>query len=362
MAEAQAHPAVALILEAEAEPALGYAHARITEPLAVATQLDPERLPEPWVLRLALRLAEGLLQAGTLDRAGTWLTVAGERLDAGRPTDRVAHATLTARLRLRHDRHADLAPTLATARAALAQAAPEDREALETRVRLVEAEAAWAQARFRPILDLLAGRLHQAGAFRRVDDLWRAQRLLGLARHARLDFAGAAEQFAAEVALCEHHEAPIDQAEALLYLGRCRLGAHDGAGAMAAFERARALAPEGSAPFDQVVGAVALARLAQGDEDGALAEAQAGAIAAARADDHRRYVEWIGVTTHLHRILGRHEAIYRQLLAIYGTLKRSLGDDAAAPILPLIDRLRADLGNEGFEALSQKLLSEQTRH
>ncbi len=357
-----AHPAIPVILAAEGTPLLGHAHERVVAPLEAASQQAPEALPDPWVVRLALRLAEGLLMARAPERAALWVGVAGERLATARPRDRVAHATLTARLALAADPQAPLADTLTEARLALVAAPLDERDALETRIRLVEAEAAWRQGLFGPVLERLSSRLRQANAFARIDDLWRAQRLLGLARQARLDFAGAADAFTQALDVCEAHDAPLDTAETLLHLGQCRLALNDAAGAIEAFTRAQGLAPPDSAPFQANVGALAMARLAVGEPDAAIAEAQQGAVAAARADNHRAYIQWVGVVTHLHRVLGRHEAAYRQLLGIYGTLRRGLGEAAAAPVLGLIDTLRADLGDEAFEALSARLLASQTRH
>jgi hypothetical protein len=86
---------------------------------------------------------------------------------------------------------------------------------------------------------------------------------------------------------------------------------------------------------------------------------QHAGIEAARANDAKTYLETVGVSTHLRRMLGQHAQAYRELLGVYGLLTQRFGADAAAPIVALMDTLRADLGDAAFEALSAELLAER---
>ena len=62
-----AHPAVAAILDAEGTPAFQFETDRVERLLATATRTQPETLPDRWVARLCLRLADVCVQADALD-------------------------------------------------------------------------------------------------------------------------------------------------------------------------------------------------------------------------------------------------------------------------------------------------------
>lgn len=358
----EAHPAIALILEAEATPVFRRAAAPAESLLAVASQTDPESLPAPWVARLALRFADVLTQIEALDRAEQWLGIADARLAAAEPAARVDRETTAARLALRRGRPGDAQGALARARSALdAGLSATARAGRETRLAIATAELYVDQAIFAPIIPLLAPRLEVERGFAGIDDLWRLQRLLGLACHSRLDFARAADSYQACADLCAAHDAHADRADALIALGQCALALGDFVRGLTCFRDAHALSDPRADTFKGATGGLVTALLAAGDPDAALQAAKDAATQAARADDYRGYVEIVGVVTHLNRILRRHEAAYRQLLAIYGQLLQRFGPKAAEPITRLIDLLRADLGDAAFEALSARLLEERRR-
>jgi tetratricopeptide (TPR) repeat protein len=362
---AQSHPAIAVILMVEGTPAFLHAARALDAECAVATQLAPESLPPAWTRRLALRYADVLVQTGALDRAAIWADVAGQGLNAENahaPENAEMHARWRmsrARVALRSGRGAQGVAELNAAAEARALCPAAVALTLETDALLAQAEAAIQRGEYGAIVGWLAPRLELPGAFGSVDALWRAHRLIGFAAQATLRFARARAAFEAAAALARDHDAADDEADALTAAAQCALGAGDLAGARGAITRALAITQAGS-PARALASTTSFTLLLASDEpEAALSAVQRAGIEAARANDAKTYLETVGVSTHLRRMLGQHAQAYRELLGVYGLLTQRFGADAAAPIVALMDTLRADLGDAAFEALSAELLAER---
>ena len=368
-AAAASHPALPLLRLAETTPALPYTWQAAHDACAVASQAEPETLPAPAVFRLALRFAEVLWTARQFDRATTWLGVA-TRDGAPQAEGRAELAVLRARMAVTQSpptpmgTEAPFAAALVAAREAVAQAAPIALDpaapplAVAARLALLEAEAAVAQGDTELALVALPPLLAHGGRLHRIDDLWRVQRLLAFAHQARLNFAQAAPLYAANAELALQHEAPLDAAESKLAESQCQVALGEAGAAHDALVAAAHLAPPDSVVFRAVAGGAALLALAEGRPDEALARTRAAAAEAAAADQHRAFVELVGLATHIQRGLGRHEDAFREVLSVYSQLNTRLGPDAAAPMLALIEHIQRDLGAEAFEALSARILAE----
>lgn len=352
MSEA-AHPATPLIVEAEGTPGFHFETARVERLLAVASQLEPAALPAPWVTRLALRYADVLIQTGALDRAATWLGTAEAKLEG--PAARVEHAASAARLCVRREDAVGARRALRLAEQAIAESGGGPEAA---RLAIAHAEMHALRGVYGPVIPLLEPELQRAGAFTRIDDLWRAQRLLATAHRNRLHFERAAELFEAVGDLCAAHDAPRDRSEALMTRGQCLMGVGQSEAAMAALREAQRLAPSGTLTHKDATAALLAGWMAEGDGEQALETARALGIELAKRDNARGYLETVGLVTHLHRIRGEHAAAYRMLLGVYGLVKQRFGDDATRPIVALIDRLKGDLGPQRFEAMAAELLAE----
>lgn len=346
------HPATPLIVEAEAIPGFHFETERVEKLLAVASQLAPATLPPAWIVRLAHRYADVLIQQGALDRAAIWLGTAGKHLGDD-PAPRVEHGALEARLATRRGDEPAATRALRSAERAL-----EDRAESHARLSIAHAELHTRRGAWGAVVPLLEAELDRAGAFDRLDDLWRAERLLAFACRNRLDFARAAELYHAIADLAALHDAPRDRAEALVGLGQSLIALGRGDEAMAALTTAQALAPGDTLTWKDATAAVVAGHLATGDADAALTTARDAAIALAGRDDARGYLEAVGLVVHLHRIRGEHAIAYRTLLGIHGLVQQRFGEAATAPIKALIDQLAADLGPEKFEAMAQALLAE----
>jgi len=355
----QTHPAIALILMVEGTPAFAHAAHALDAECAVASQVAPETLPAEWVRRLALRYAHVLVQTGALERAATWAEVAGQGRVAEDALGRAHWHLARARIALRSGRGAEGVAELHAAAEARALCPPAVAPALETDALLAQAEAAIERGEHTAIVGWLEPRLALPGAFAGVDALWRTHRLIGFAAQATLRFARARAAFEAAAALARDHDAADDEADALTAAAQCALGAGDLQGARAAIERALARAQPGG-PARALASTTAFTLLLASDEpEAALREVQQAGIEAARANDAKTYLDTVGVSTHLRRMLGQHALAYRELLGVYGLLSQRFGVAAAAPVVTLLDTLRADLGDAAFEALSAELLAER---
>ena len=362
---AQSHPAIAVILMVEGTPAFLHAARALDAECAVASQLAPGTLPPAWTRRLALRYADVLVQTGSLERAAVWANIAGRGLDAENahaPEDAEWHVrwrTARARVALRSGRGAEGVAELNAAAEARALCPPALALTLETDALLVQAEAAIQRGEHGAIVGWLAPRLDIPGTFGSVDALWRAHRLIGFAAQATLRFARARAAFEAAAALARDHDAADDEADALTAAAQCALGAGDLPGARAAIEKALERAQPGG-PARALASTTTFTLLLASDApEAALRAVQQAGVEAARANDAKTYLETLGVSTHLRRMLGQHAQAYRELLGVYGLLTQRFGADAAAPIVALMDTLRADLGEAAFEALSAQLLAER---
>ncbi len=344
------HPAIPLILDAEQTPAFEFETERVQAMLAEASRLDPETLEPAWVLRLAQRMADVLLQARAFERADKWLGVARTRVSA--PLEQLNQRLLEARASLRRGAVDETAVPRIRRQLQQLDAQP----AHETRLALLEAEAAVAAGTYLAALEHIAPRLETRDAFANADDLWRAQRLMATCAQARLDFRTARDAFAAAAELGDLHDAPRDRAAALVGQGQCTLGLGDYEGGLACFREARELAPDDGAPGAALTSAL----LATGDVGAAIRSASEAAVRAARRDDSKGYLQILAAITHLHRLQGTHRQAYEALLGVYGQLLQRFGEAAARPVTQLIDLLRRDLGDEAFEALSAQILAERS--
>lgn len=351
------HLAIPLILTAEGMPAFRFEIERALETLAVASRTAPETLPDRWVVRLAHRFADVLLvrrDETALKRADTWLSTAAKHFGDD-PAERVDHGALTARLQLRRGDAVGARRALRSAERALAHSDPGPQQA---RVQIAHAEVHALRGVYGPVIPLLEPELSRPGAFGRIDDLWRAQRLLAFAHRNRLHFDRAAALYRAVADLCATHEAPRDQSEALTSLGQSLMGIGRGDEAMAALEEAQRLAPGDTTTYKDASAALVAGWMGTGDGERALAEARKVGLELARQGDARGYIETMGLITHLHRIRGEHAVAYRMLLGIFGLVKQRFGDGATRPVAALIEQLEADLGPAEFEALSARILAE----
>jgi|GEM_PF-5970049 len=356
---AQSHPAIAVIQMVEGTPAFLFAARGLDAECAVASQLSPETLPAAWARRLALRYADVLVQTGALDRAATWAELAGRALPEDDADGRARWHTMRARVALRQGHAVEGLAALHAADQARRECPAEVAAALETDLLIAQAEAALQRGEPMSVRGWLEPRLDLPGAFGSVDALWRAHRLIGFAAQATLRFARARAAFEAAAALARDNDAADDEADALTAAAQCALGAGDLAGARGAITRALAITQAGS-PARALASTTAFTLLLASDEpEAALSAVQRAGIEAARANDAKTYLETVGVSTHLRRILGQHAQAYRELLGVYGLLTQRFGADAAAPIVALMDTLRADLGDAAFEALSAELLAER---
>lgn len=359
------HPAIALVLAAEARPCFQHATSEVEQWLAVASQTSPESLPPAWVARLAARFADVLVQAGALDRAELWLRTLTAHAEAAEPATRVDRFVVESRLACRRGAFQASIAALGQARAALnawdrLDPPGAERNARAMRIALATAEY-HALRQERPAAEaLLVALLAAPDTFASIDDLWRAHRLLGAVRQSALRFAEAAPEFANAADICTLNDAPVDAADALLALGQCRIGAGDLEGGLAVLRQAHAQVPAGHALFGGATGVLVTGLMAAGDLDAALDAARAAGIAAAGADDARAYLEILGVMVSLLRLGRRHEEAYRLLLDLYAGLSARFGEAAGQAVVQHIDLLRADLGEAEFEALSARLLSERT--
>ena len=350
------HPAIPVILEAEGTPAFQHQIPAVEALLAAATDIDPEELGAVWVVRLALRLTDLMLQSGQLERADIWISMSARHLaelgddDAG-PSLGFRRQTQAVR-RLALGRQPQQAQQLLNE--VRKSGAPDS--ASETLVDLAAAELHAVERHFAFVPQLLDAHLARVDAFKSPDDLWRALCLCAQARQMCFDFQAAAGHYLAIRDLCLQVEAHRDANDALLGLGQCQLGMGDVEDGVLTITRAAAAFP----PQDRLEGKarVIAAHLASSDVDGAVSAAKEAAQEAAEADDYESYLRLVGIITALYRVQQRHKDAYRNLVFIHGFLQARFGPDAAAPIQRLIDTIREDLGDEAFEGLAAELLAE----
>lgn len=346
----------ALILEAEATPIFRHQSQPVLDLLSVASQLDPESLEDRWVVRLALRLADVLIMRGELERAGTWLGVARERLPRLEEADgalRSRAALQQVRLQIAERKLEAAGEALQRARAQQARGAAAP---LRTLLALVDAELHFALASYEPVGLLLEPLLSQPDAFSSVDELWRAVSLCARAHQHLLDFELAQLHFARLVDMAQIHEAHQEEADARLGLGQSLLGQGLIKEGVEEMRQARGLAT--GQLWQQAMGLLTTALLADQDMAQATEVAKEAAVAAARADDYATYIQTVGVVTSLYRLQRRHKEAYKDLVRIHGMLQAKFGPEAAAPVRAQIGVLREDLGEEAFEALSAQILAE----
>lgn len=362
--EADAHPALPLIVLAETTPAFGYNTLPAEEACAVASQVEPETLPEDLLLRLAVRFAKVLWAAKAHDRLPIWQKIAAEHAQ-DHPQILAELAVLEAReainlVRLPINFEAlPFAAALERAQEqvdALGEAAPAP---LRTRLALAHAEAASVLGYHQQVLQRLSPLPAHPDHFDHIEDLWRVQRLLARAHQMRLDAVRGYALFEVNAELSLQQEAPLDAGEALIGQAECALALGRAAEAAELLQRAQSLAPSNSPVFRSAAASTALLMLSEGRTEDALQQVRSAAIEAAQNDQHYSYVEFVRLYTHILRILQRHEQALRELLGIYGRLKGNLGDAAAAPILALIEYIERDLGPERYEALAAQLLAER---
>jgi tetratricopeptide (TPR) repeat protein len=347
------HPAIVLILEAEGTPTFQHAAAKVLDLLAAATAQDPEALPSEWVVRLALRMAEVLVvRREELGRARLWLEQAERHLGSD-------DAALQWRLGVLRARALGWSGALDEASQALdaLPSAPAPWCAAQRDV--ARAELCFMRTAWGPVEGLLAPHLQTHDAFQSLDDLWRAMRLLASARRNRLDLEGAEPLWRAVAQTCEVHGAALDEADARIALGQCLLGLGRTDEGVAQLELALERAKADPKVWQQVAANLTTALMAAGDLEAALSQTQRAAQRAAQDDDAHTYMMCLSAGVALYRLARRHKDAYRELLAVYGELLGKFGPDAAAKVLPLIEGLRADLGDEAFEALSSELLAER---
>jgi tetratricopeptide (TPR) repeat protein len=327
--------------------------------LAAATAQDPEALSSEWVVRLALRMAEVLVvRREELGRARLWLEQAEghlARLDGDEPPQ----AALGWRLALLRARALAWENKLDEASQALDALPAPPAPWCAAQRDVARAELCLMRTTWGPIEGLLAPHLQTHDAFQSLDDLWRAMRLLASARRNRLEFAGAEPLWRAVAQTCEAHDAPLDEADARIALGQCLLGLGRTDEGVAQLELALERAKADPKVWQQVAANLTTALMAAGDLEAALSQTQRAAQRAAQDDDAHTYMMCLSAGVALYRLARRHKDAYRELLDVYGELLGKFGPDAASKVLPLIESLRADLGDEAFEALSAELLAER---
>ncbi|MFT5429897.1 MAG: tetratricopeptide (TPR) repeat protein [Myxococcota bacterium] len=357
--ETDVHPALALLIEAEATPVFRFATEDVETTLAVASQIEPEQMSDALVLRLAHRFADVLIQAGSLDRAATWLLTASRRLNAAGAVARVHHLALTARLHGARGQLVEGAAAVVRGLAAVEACAAEPGARAElTNLDIAASEIDLRRAVFGPIIERLTPHLRSKGAFTGIDAVWRAHHLLAAANHATLNFQAASDLYQVAADLCAVHNANRDEAEALVSAGQCAIALERPDDGVALISRAHRLVKSDTSTHHDALGALVAALMERGDSEGALKAARSGGVEAAKADDYTGYVQFVGITTHLLRIERRYEEAYLQLLGIYGQLTQKFGPAAGAPITALIDIIKTDLGDAEFEALSARLLAQ----
>ncbi len=356
------HLAIPLIIEAEGTAAFQHNIPAVEALLATATDIDidPDSLPPLWVARLALRLADIMLQSVQLDRARIWLDAAQGQLD--KIADLPDHLALDLRLQTHRARllALDLQPDKARAHIARLRARLDKLDApppaARARLDLVAAELHALERHYPFVEEILDRHLHREGAFDAPDDLWRALGLMAQAHQMCFEFDQAAARYEALRDLCEALGSPLDANDALLGLGQCQIGRGDFQAGLATIALATGRFPD--ALRHDATARLIGAHLANADPEAALVVAEQAAADAAAHDDYVGYVRLLGVITALYRALQRHKDAYRNLVTIHGFLHARFGDEAAAPIKNLINTLRDDLGEDRFEALAAELLAE----